>query len=86
MDRLLDSFVGFMTVFVGAIIVLLAVLMVGIRYPVHHYDQIKCAVYATETGRPTKFVDYNFWDWGCLTPAANGKWISIDALYDEVDR
>jgi hypothetical protein len=47
-----------------------------------HYDKASCHTYAQTTGRQTRFVTYTFWSWDCLTPAADGKWISTDALRD----
>jgi hypothetical protein len=49
----------------------------GIRDYQHSQDQQACRVFQEETGHETRFVNYNFWTWDCLTPGFNGKWVSI---------
>jgi hypothetical protein len=51
----------------------------------HHYSVVGCKSFERETGRPTTFVDYHYWDWDCLTPGADGKLISTKALRDFVE-
>lgn len=39
-----------------------------------------CDRYADRTGRETRFVEFAYLSWACLTPAADGRWVSIDQL------
>lgn len=48
----------------------------------HSMDQTACTVFADQSGRETKFVDYNWASWDCLTPQSDGKWISTSNLRD----
>lgn len=45
-----------------------------------HVDRNNCHKFATNTGRTTKFVSYNWFQWDCLTNTATGRWIPIDQL------
>ena len=45
-----------------------------------HYDEVNCHSFAEQANRQTKFVTYSFWAWDCLTPTADGKWISTKNL------
>lgn len=74
------KFPVFMAMFMFGLLALFAVLCLGGRAVSHHYDAISCASFSEATGRETKFVDYNYWAWGCLTPSSDGKWISVKAL------
>lgn len=50
-----------------------------------HFDSRECAAYPSTMGRETKFVRYNLMSWDCLTPSADGKWISTEALRELTD-
>lgn len=71
-------------VVVGGLALIFAALFAAIRFPVHAYDAHVCASFAQETGRETRLADYSFFEWDCVTPGADGKWISTDALRDVV--
>lgn len=77
-----DSFAYLMLVVAGCLIAFLAALMTGIRYAQHYYDHKNCTAFSVNTGRETKFVDYTWWSWDCLTPTKDGKYIPIDQLRD----
>lgn len=65
--------------FIGTIILMVAI-FAGHRYVEHHYSKASCNAFGLTSGREVRFVDYTFWSWDCLTPASDGKWISIDNL------
>lgn len=71
-------------VFIGAMLLFLFVLVGGIflvsRQVSHHIDHTNCVAYAQRTGRETRFVDYSFFKWDCLTPSQDGKWLPTDQL------
>lgn len=46
----------------------------------HGLDKTSCEIFADQSGRETKFVDYNWGSWDCLTPQSDGKWISTSML------
>lgn len=45
-----------------------------------HVDRNNCHKFAANTNRTTKFVKYNWFQWVCLTPQANGHWIPTNQL------
>lgn len=45
-----------------------------------HYDHINCTQFGEQSKRQVRFVTYSFWAWDCLTPTADGKWISTKNL------
>lgn len=45
-----------------------------------HVDRNNCHKFATNTNRTTKFVEYNWFQWECLTNTSTGRWIPIDQL------
>lgn len=75
---------------VGLIILLLGgILLAAIYFPIraigHNVDNRNCRAFSQQTGRETKFVDYTFLTWDCITPSTDGKWISIDNLREITD-
>lgn len=58
-----------------------AAIALPIRQVSHHYDKDRCRSYAKETERVTKFVDYHFWGWDCLTKTSDGLWVSTDNAF-----
>jgi hypothetical protein len=50
-----------------------------------HYAEINCEQFGEQTNREVRFVKYNFWNWDCLTPSDDGKWISTDSLREIVN-
>ncbi len=71
--------IGFMVI--GLIVLIFGIVLV-VNRTTHHYDKINCHRFAVNTNRETKFVDYTFWRWDCLTPSGDGKWIPTDQLRD----
>ena len=75
------------TLIVSGLITAVLLLVGGImfigRNVSHHYDKAACHSFAQRTGRTVKFADYTYWSWDCLTPSTDGKWISIDRLWEE---
>ncbi len=51
-----------------------------------HYAESACSSFSEQSGRETKFVDYTYFAWDCLTPGADGKWISVEQLRDDVEQ
>lgn len=43
-------------------------------------DRDICRSFEQAAKRDTTFFRYNFWSWDCLTPAQDGKLISIERL------
>lgn len=74
------SFSGFLLGFVYAA---LALSFFGIALNVsvgRHNSRVSCRSYAQQTGRETRFVIRQTFDWDCLTRASDGRWISINQL------
>ncbi len=71
----------------GALIALMLIvcfLVIGLQ---RHYGRVTCDSFASQTGRETKFVVYNFFATGdCLTPTADGKWIPTSNLREFGDK
>lgn len=67
------------TILLG-IVLGIAVVLLSVRQVGHHVDHSKCDQYEAQTGRPAKFVDWNFADWDCLTQLPNGQWVPIDTV------
>ena len=65
----------------GAAIFVCAVVLIA-NATEKHYDRAGCHSFADRTGRETRFVEYTYWSWDCLTPSEDGKWISVDNLRD----
>lgn len=78
----MSDFGWFLAVVVGGMALFMGGVLLTIRYVSHHYDTVRCDQWALATNRPTKFVDYHFWSWDCLTPDENGKWIPTDRVRD----
>ncbi|QRY51814.1 hypothetical protein [Mycolicibacterium septicum] len=79
-----DDFIDFLFAIVVPGLVALVViggLATGImKLVVEPVDRSSCAAFAEASGRETKFVEYNFFEWDCLTPQSDGKWISTSML------
>lgn len=74
------DFMRFMAAVMVGVVAFVAVIVVGIRYAGHHVDTGACHTFGVQTERTVKFVDYSWWTWDCLTPAHDGKWISVENL------
>lgn len=64
----------------GVVVSLTGILM-GTIIPIGlHQSEVSCHNFQSNTGLPTKFVEYNsFWDYGCLAKV-NGHWVPTDQL------
>jgi hypothetical protein len=68
------------------ITILIIILLIGGACRTGRYfDKRSCYSFGQQSGRETKFVDYTFFSWDCLTPTTDNKWISIDNLRDIVE-
>lgn len=74
-----DHFGWFLSLF---IVVALGLFILGIRQLSHHYDTTACNRFGEESNREVRLVDYSFWQWDCLTPSSDGKWIPTEQLRD----
>ena len=62
-------------------VVIISGIVLGVIYGSRHFGRISCETFGEQTRRETRFVIYNSWAVGdCLTPTADGKWISTSAL------
>lgn len=66
-------------IFIALVLFIGGLTTVGTRIS-KHYDEVNCHSFAKQANRETKFVTYSFWAWDCLTPTADGKWISTHNL------
>jgi len=87
MDDLLDSGWGFAGAFVGFIVGVVAVVLLILAFvavPISkHYAEATCHSFGDRTGREVRFVKYTYWQWDCITPSSDGKWLSTDRLWEE---
>ena len=70
---------AFTAIAVGVTVVCFLIFVV-IRNITVHYDRAACHSFSEQANRETKFVNYTYWAWDCLTPTADGKWISAENL------
>lgn len=75
-----------LTTIVVAVALIVGSLSLGARFVSHHYDVKRCDRWGQETGRETRFADYHFWSWQCLTRSQDGRWVPIDKVWDEVPK
>lgn len=62
---------------IAAAIVLIVLVVNGVS---KHVEHSKCNQFPEFTGRPTKFVEYNYFNFSCMTQTQDGKWIDIEKL------
>lgn len=74
------SVAGFFAAVIGGAIVLICSVTLVIMTGVYYVDKSSCHSFGRESNREVRFVKFNFFEWDCLTPTANGKWISTDRL------
>lgn len=77
--------VGFLAVFIAFTVAIIAVPVIVIRQIDHHFQAKACPVYSVQTGRDTKFVDINYWNYGCYAVTSDNKFLPIDQLRDITD-
>ena len=75
MDDLFEAVIA-----LGVTGLIFLLLIVGGRQIDHHYEQNKCHGFGQATGRVVKWADYSFWNYECLTPSKDGKWVTTDQL------
>ena len=63
-------------------IAVIALIIIAVVSFAKGVDRNACTKFAEQSNRETKFVDYSFWYWDCLTPTKDGKWISTYNLRD----
>jgi len=73
----MDRFDAIVFVIFCAIVV---VIFLGANSWARHIDKENCHGFGVASGRETKFVDYTFWSWDCLTPTTDGKKIPVKNL------
>jgi len=66
--------------FVGCVLLVIAVLGAVVGTGVYFVDRNQCHSFGRQSNREVKFVRYTLVSWDCLTPTADGKWISTDNL------
>lgn len=71
--------------FLPACVVIIGITWVGVVKANRYFGQKNCTAFATLSGRETKFVEYSYGSFDCLTPAKDGKWISASALREIAD-
>lgn len=64
-------------------ILMVCLIAVGLRTMSHTYMMRACNVFAKESNRQVKFIDYSYWGSDCLTLQENGQWISTFNLRGE---
>ena len=74
------EFWGFMAASLGGIVLAVGTLIVGGTELDRGFDHRACTAFSGASNRTTKFVEYTYWSWDCLTPTADGKWISTTLL------
>jgi hypothetical protein len=65
----------FLTKLILSLIAITAIIMVIIVSFEKSQVRKSCEVFSLVSGRETKYVEYTFWKFDCLTPQ-NGGWIS----------
>lgn len=70
----LRIWVVFTYIVLAIAIAIFAIMLIG-RQVNHHMSAISCKSWGQANNRTTKFVDYNTWDYGCVTRTVDGKWI-----------
>jgi hypothetical protein len=71
---------GIVASIVGGILALIAVVMVIVMTSVYYVEKNQCYSFGRQSNREVKFVKYTLVSWDCLTPTADGKWISTSNL------
>ena len=81
----MDSIFGFIASVVIGAVVLTFGLAAGVTVIDKHYTKINCAAFERETGRNTRYAEYNWWSYDCLAETTDGKWLPTDNLREIVD-
>lgn len=75
----------FLTFVLLASLIFVATLVVGSVTVSRHYARVACNEFEIQASRETKFVNYHYFAWDCLTPTKNDKWIGTALLRDDAD-
>jgi predicted Zn-dependent protease len=65
----------FIVAVVGTVTVVVSTLGLAGRQVSHWHGRNACAAWGEATGREVKWVDLTFWQYGCLTPTDDGRWV-----------
>lgn len=68
-------FVGTFMVAIGLVIFFVIVFAMWIGW---HQSAVSCHAYELQTGRQTRWVQFNWWDRVCLVRTSGNHWIPID--------
>ena len=74
---------GFWGVIAGVMagaVLLVSLAVAGGLTVAYHVERSSCHAFGTQSNREVKFVRYNLVSWDCLTPTADGRWISTSNL------
>lgn len=74
-----EDWITILAGFLGSMFALLLVFTAG-RMIDHHLEVNKCNGFGHQTNREVKWADYSFWNYECLTPTKDGKWIPTDKI------
>lgn len=72
-------------VFIVIILVVVFVVVVGVVSWDKSLVRRSCESFGQITNRETKYVEYTYWNYTCVTPTGDGKWINTSALREVVD-
>lgn len=59
--------------FIGDALAFVVVLVLVVNGFSRHYDRVNCTAFGQNSGRETRFVEYSYWSWACLTPTHTGR-------------
>ena len=68
-------------ILLGNLIVIILV-VVGVNLWMQSQAEKSCKVFGEVSNRETKYVEYTWWNFSCITPDSNGKWIDISFIRD----
>lgn len=57
-----------------------AVMVIGALSFIKHQTRIQCEGFSQTANRETRYVEYSYWSFDCLTPDKGDKWISTEML------
>ena len=77
---------GWVIVFIVSIFVTgFAGLILGGNALSKHFTKVNCVAFQRETGRETRYAEYNYWNFDCLAKTSDGKWLPTDRLREVID-
>jgi hypothetical protein len=66
--------------FIGGVLALVALIVTIGMTTTYYVEKNQCHSFGQQSNREVKFVKYTLVTWDCLTPTADGKWISTSNL------